>query len=1175
MTQLLTKALFPAVVNMSLTASIVILFILTARLLLCKAPKIFSYALWGVVLFRLLCPVSITADLSLLGLLHTDTAPVTPHTSTVEHIPHAETVVTLPTVTPPEANNSRPPSTSGNTPLPNSPDIDNTVNSLPSAPPETSLPDSQTPAPVTPVPAEPSADENFTLMDILCLVWLLGIAVMMTISVVSFLRLRRKLVGAAKLRHNIYLADHIDTPFVMGFPRARIYLPSHLTEREQGYILLHEQHHIKRLDHVTKAVAYLALCIHWFNPLVWLSFILASKDMEMSCDEAVMKCMDTDIRAEYSVSLLSLAAGRRIISGTPLAFGEGDTKSRIKNILNWKRPKTYVILVAAILCLAAVVFCAVNPEYLSPDTPDQTGDIQSDNAEENADDTQNAPDEQENSNSLNCTHSQFTIAFDSQPTRFTVVDWFYDNELLSQCDTCGKYPGEYIQTSFSDCLEGLKNGKYDVILLPCDSDLLSQLNGYTVVPIQRDAIIFVRSNSEELDGFDLTDEDIRRAFTSAETVYWDEAGTDPIIPASGGHDGATTWQQISRLFGFSPTSPNVVFIGQEQDNAPMAITDSGRSGSGLWPYYFSCRNGEAALNGEPISVNGISPSAQSIADGSYPYTFTYYAVYAPDNDFASEISSFVSDVQQLKYSLFETSDTLRFIQSAWVRSFNRQNEQFSLVGINGDKTHDVVVNGLLLQTLTMLYDQLELPKDPDTPQLLPHGIRIEIENTYRRHISIYQGNESPYVYIFLKTASTQEVSAVYSPQLYLYLTALAEKENATLADPDNDGFYEVFVWQYGENDLVIYDYYDGEFHRISTNEAIGCAASSYTGLIANIQPKYNNMIQAQDESGTVSVYQYRDGTFSYVCPLNTALGQENGNTSNEPDNTAPLVTISFNVIKNGFLFQADGSILAITGGSPVNLRMMKAEHSLVHNGWELTVEYAWARYGNALAVNYSSADYSLTPVTGSDRYLMLIIDGGYTYLIDVTTGEVRDPLAVLDEETAIRISNVSFSPSGQYAVITHHSGTKCDLLNCATGEITRLPYAANLYSVTGRFADNTHIVLTSAFVVRNTEEIRYSLSCYDITTGQLTNHGGAYTAKDRSDPNFLCFFDDGCLAYAFESGYLVIVDPVTMEKIATPFRTNSIRRVFYHSNALAGVIYDNTLYLLDRSGNCRAVCKVA
>ena len=314
------------ILNMSITGSVVIVFVLFARLVLKKAPKVFSYALWAVVLFRLLCPVTITTEISLLGLFDAPTVENTQHTTAVEYVPydivHTQDLEVQ---------------------LPVPPAINEAVNEV--------LPQKH---------AALGADSLEGDFAIGSMVWVLGMGVMLIYSAVSYIQLRSKLIGTVLLRDNIYLADSIGTPFVMGIIRPKIYLPSVLSEQEQGYIIFHEQHHIRRGDHIIKLLAFLALCIHWFNPLVWVAFALSSKDMEMSCDEAVVKKLGESIRTDYSASLLSLATGRRIIAGTPLAFGEGDTKSRIKNMLKWKKAKPAVIFLSAVAVILAVIVCGTN-----------------------------------------------------------------------------------------------------------------------------------------------------------------------------------------------------------------------------------------------------------------------------------------------------------------------------------------------------------------------------------------------------------------------------------------------------------------------------------------------------------------------------------------------------------------------------------------------------------------------------------------------------------------------------------------------------------------------------------------------------------------------------------------------------------------------------------------------
>lgn len=338
--------LFPIVCNMSLTASVVILAVLAVRLLLRRAPKVFSYALWAVVLFRLLCPVSVTSAVSLLGALGAPAQERTAVTSVVEYVPTDIVRNMAPTVTP----------------LPQEP--------FPAEPGENII----SAAPSVTQPAAAPASPLSGPVAVLTLMWLTGMALLLLYSVISLLRLRRRLVGAVRLEDNIYLADYIPSPFVMGLFRPKIYLPSTLTETERGYILRHEQYHLRRRDHVVKLLSFLALCVHWFNPLVWAAFILAGKDMEMSCDEAVVRELGEDIRADYSASLLSLATGRRIVAGMPLAFGEGDTGGRIRNLLNWKRPQPWIIAVCAVVCVGLIALCAANPKGSDTQTEDPPAD---------------------------------------------------------------------------------------------------------------------------------------------------------------------------------------------------------------------------------------------------------------------------------------------------------------------------------------------------------------------------------------------------------------------------------------------------------------------------------------------------------------------------------------------------------------------------------------------------------------------------------------------------------------------------------------------------------------------------------------------------------------------------------------------------------------------------------
>ncbi len=305
--------IFLQVLNMSYTAGYVILFILLARIMLQKAPKSFSYVLWSVALFRLVCPWSFESALSLLSMggRVTDqlqTFPgqyVTPETIHSSAVPGGSRVIS------PVASD---------------------------------------------MSSQPPTDNIFTFL------WLMGIAALLIYSVLVLFKLKRRLKDAVHDTENIYLSAHLPTPFVMGIMNPKIYLPQSLSETERQYILLHEQTHIHRFDHVIKLASFFVLCIHWFNPLVWLAFFLSGRDMEMSCDEAVIKKLGSDVKKEYSTSLLSLSMGHHIVGGIPLAFGEGDTKSRIKNVLNYKKPAFWMIAAGLAAVIALCIGLAANPK---------------------------------------------------------------------------------------------------------------------------------------------------------------------------------------------------------------------------------------------------------------------------------------------------------------------------------------------------------------------------------------------------------------------------------------------------------------------------------------------------------------------------------------------------------------------------------------------------------------------------------------------------------------------------------------------------------------------------------------------------------------------------------------------------------------------------------------------
>ena len=340
-------SIFSSVLNMSLTASIVIAVICLARLTLKTAPKIYSYMLWGLVLFRLLCPVSFLSSFSLIpdqvssGEIVSSWEDDYVGEVQIYHDNRTEYAVAVEAGREPiSADEGHYYVVTGNDGI-----------------------------------SEPNTIEN-TVMPMMAKAWILGMAAMILYSVISYARIRKQTRVAVPFRKNIYIADDVASPFVIGFVRPVIYLPGTLERAERKYIIAHERHHIRRGDHIFKALGFLALTIHWFNPLVWIAFVLAGRDMEMSCDEAVIRKYGEDVRADYSASLLNLATGHRLFAGTPLAFDEGDPTGRVRNLAKWKKPTFWVILVCMILCVVLAVCLLTNPETAVPDETEMLETVQ-------------------------------------------------------------------------------------------------------------------------------------------------------------------------------------------------------------------------------------------------------------------------------------------------------------------------------------------------------------------------------------------------------------------------------------------------------------------------------------------------------------------------------------------------------------------------------------------------------------------------------------------------------------------------------------------------------------------------------------------------------------------------------------------------------------------------------
>lgn len=307
--------LFLKIINMSISASWLVLAVLMLRLILRKAPKWVTVLLWGIVAIRMICPFSFESTLSL--------------------IPSAETFPEK-IISGPNFNVQ-----TGITP------VDNRLNDY--------LEDRYFEGVTV-----PASNGNNTMM-ILTIAWTLGILLLVVYIAISYGRLHREIDTAVRCKDNIFQSENVSSPFVLGLIKPRIYLPFNINDQNLEHVIAHEQAHICRKDHWWKPFGFLLLTIHWFNPLMWLSYVLLCRDIELACDEKVIKELGNEQRADYTQALVACSVNRRMIIACPLSFGEVGVKKRVKSVMNYKKPVLGIVVLAVIACVGAAVCFLTNP----------------------------------------------------------------------------------------------------------------------------------------------------------------------------------------------------------------------------------------------------------------------------------------------------------------------------------------------------------------------------------------------------------------------------------------------------------------------------------------------------------------------------------------------------------------------------------------------------------------------------------------------------------------------------------------------------------------------------------------------------------------------------------------------------------------------------------------------
>ena len=308
--------LFLKIINMSISASWLVLAVLILRFVLKKAPKWINVLLWGIVAIRLICPFSFESPLSL--------------------IPSAETIPLN------IGMDSTPTINSGISA------INNAVNPI--------ISQSNTPM------AGASINPLQITIGIYEYIWIFGMIALALYTAISYWRLHRKVDTAVRYKDNIFQSENVSSPFVFGIIKPRIYLPFKMNGQDLEHVVAHEHAHIRRKDHWWKPFGFLLLTIHWFNPLMWMAYVLLCRDIELACDEKVIKELGNEQRGDYTQALVACSVNRRMIAACPLTFGEVGIKERVKSVMNYKKPALWVIIIAVIVCVGVAVCFLTNPK---------------------------------------------------------------------------------------------------------------------------------------------------------------------------------------------------------------------------------------------------------------------------------------------------------------------------------------------------------------------------------------------------------------------------------------------------------------------------------------------------------------------------------------------------------------------------------------------------------------------------------------------------------------------------------------------------------------------------------------------------------------------------------------------------------------------------------------------
>jgi len=715
---------------------------------------------------------------------------------------------------------------------------------------------------------------DLSIAEVVKIIWICGIALVGVWFLLSNLRLHRSLKKTRTLltvSHAlpVYLSDAIDTPCLFGLFHPAIYLTSEAIESEhtQRHAVEHELTHFRHKDNIWAILRSVCLAIHWYNPLVWCAAVLSRNDAELACDESTILRLGEVERAAYGRTLIHLTCEKRpaLLNTATTMTGSGKSiKERIALIV--KKPKMALYTMIAVLVITAVAVGCTFTGAEESDTPWNwaqaltSEEITSvtlwrDNGnvtltdEESADLVQflNALEKRDFTENDQLTGGTPTYGLTVQ----TANGEYHINESIA--------PSGSLEMSYGDSLWWIDNDELaafvkamlsnvdpqDMIAAEVDERVPQAVISYArdYVQQQIDYHNELGNNSPEGSG--------NYTITAAKIVGLEQINTG----TAGLNDGVALYRLEYRLLADHPE--NIVMAGGMSVESGW-LTEWNSTGQPYLLLHYDDSSSETVWT--PICVTNTDVIG---VDYGTPEMLEKYG-----NSYTAAAMELWGEYQRTKGD--ESTNELAMVQAL----LDATMENSSLTRIERNNEVDLVRSGATMDVLQSAAENLQVLSDPMAFDSYASAAYLWLGEPGDRHISFFAGKEPYQVMLRYVGDDINEAAVTNNPQLYLYLIAAAEMQNVELHDLDGDGVLEGIVWPFPmeQRNIIIYDVFDGTLQRIDVNETMNCAASDFTGLIANIHPDYNSMVQIINDSGQVNIYEYRDGEFSYIRPLNDVIG---------------------------------------------------------------------------------------------------------------------------------------------------------------------------------------------------------------------------------------------------------------------------------------------------------------